>query len=598
MQFKKSNQLQSGFTLIETIVAIAVFSFIAFSVYQTYITILRSINLGRQKVIATELANEKIEIIRNLSYANVGLINGIPNGIMPHIATTTRNNNTYTITTTIRNIDDPFDGVLGGTPNDSAPSDYKYAQVDIACPSCNGFASLPFYTWIAPAALEGSTTNGALFVQVLNSSGQPVVGANVHVENLSSSTNKIIIDDITNNIGMLQIVDTPPGTNAYDIIVTKAGYSTDRTYRATTSNPTPTKAPATILAKKVTQITFSIDVLGNLAIVSKGHTCAAISHFDFNMTGAKTIGVNLPKFSATTTTDDDGLKTITNLEWDVYNLTNLDAVHALIGTIPLLPLNVAPGSSNALTLVLRNKDPNAILAIIKDGPSGLPLTGATVTLTKAGVSQILTTGQGYMRQSDWSGGAGQEDFTNETKFSSVLNLDPTTVPGQVQLTKNFGSYVASGYLISSTYDAGTSSNYSQINWSPLVQVPQTGTNSVKFQFASNNDNLTWDFTGPDGTASTYYTATNSMISTVNNNQQYARYKMFLSSPSTSSTPIVSDVSFTFSSGCLPPGQVYYDELATGAYTLTASKTAYQTASTSITITAATPWQQKTISLFP
>lgn len=61
----------------------------------------------------------------------------------------------------------------------------------------------------------------------------------MHIEN-NVATTSIVIDDTTNNDGYVQIIDAPPGINAYEISVSKPGYSSERTYMiGDVANPNP-----------------------------------------------------------------------------------------------------------------------------------------------------------------------------------------------------------------------------------------------------------------------------------------------------------------------------------------------------------------------
>jgi prepilin-type N-terminal cleavage/methylation domain-containing protein len=230
MLFNKIKKLQSrGFTLVETIVGVAVFVIVASASYQAYISLFKIINQNQYKIAALNLANEQFEIIRNLPYSDVGVPGGIPNGKIPHTQTLVRSNISFTVTTTIRNIDQPFDGQIGSTTNDLSPADNKVVEVEVACSTCGSFTSVTLTTNVAPKNLETASTNGALVIKVFDSNGVPVSDASVHVVNAQVTPN-IIIDDVTNVDGVLQIVDAPPGVDAYQITVTKSGYSTDKTY--------------------------------------------------------------------------------------------------------------------------------------------------------------------------------------------------------------------------------------------------------------------------------------------------------------------------------------------------------------------------------
>src|SRR3989338_8572119 len=200
--------------------------------------------------VAVSLINEQFEIVRNLTYSNVGVAGSIPSGVLLHTQTLVRDNYSYEVTTTVRNIDDPFDGSIGGTPNDLSPADYKVVEIEINCNNCKTFVPMVVTTNVAPKNLETASANGALFVRVFDANGNPVSGANIHIENNQTSPT-VVIDDVTNNSGMLQIVDAPPGVNAYEITVTKSGYSTDKTYTESPSNPNPTNPHATVVLQQV-----------------------------------------------------------------------------------------------------------------------------------------------------------------------------------------------------------------------------------------------------------------------------------------------------------------------------------------------------------
>jgi len=590
---------QKGFSLIEALVGVAVFTIIALSVYQAYTMMVDVVRISRLKVTATALANEQFEIARNLPYADVGVEGGIPSGKIPPIQTLIRDSTSFTVKATVRNIDDPFDGTIGGAPNDLSPADYRLAELEISCQLCKNFQPLHFTTQIAPAGLETASQNGALFVLVFDKVGLPIENADVHIEN-NQVNPPIIIDDITNNNGMLQIVDAPPGTEAYEITVSKSGYSEDRTYpTGAIENPNPVKPHATVALQEVTQISFVIDRASTLDVLSATQTCVPIGNIDFYLRGSKIIGTSpdVLKYDVLHTTDGSGQKTISNLEWDTYNFSLTDAVYNLAGNAPLFPLALDPNTSQNVKFILEIKNPRALLITVRDNETKLPLSNASVNLQGADYDFSLATGYGSLRQSDWSGGPGQENFINPAQyFDSDSGIEISDPVGKLHLKKISDQYEPSGYLVSSTFDMGSSSNFHQIIWQPQSQPPETGSDNVRFQIATNNDNATWDFLGPDGTSDTFYTLSNSIINPLHNNNQYFRYKVFLQTIDTAYTPNIGEIAITFTSPCLPPGQVFFTGLNYGSYELTVSKSGYQTFDETITISAL--WQQREVLLVP
>lgn len=585
-----------GFALVELLVGSAVFLIVAVGVYGAFTTTLNLISTSRSKVVAMDLANEQFEIVRNLPYANVGIVNGIPAGSLPHVQTLVRSGFTFIATTTVRNIDDPFDGTIDGSPDDLSPADNKLVEIEIGCAACKNFQPVFVNTRVAPKNLETASTNGALFINVLDASGQPVPDAAVHVVNSAAS---VTIDDTTNANGVLQIVDAPPGVNAYQITVTKPGYTTDRTYTPGTSgNPNPLKPHATVVVQQVTQISFIIDKVSSLGISSITQACAPVPSVDFSLNGTRLIGTSpdVLKYSQSYVTDNVGTKTISDLEWDSYGLTVSTSTYDLIGTNPIFPLNLVPDAVQNVQLILAPKNPKSLLVVVNDSATQLPLSNSTVTLQSGGFNQSLITGLGFINQTDWSHGGGQATSTDVAKYLSSSNIDPSNPVGEIKLTGSFGVYDTSGTLTSSTFDTGAASNFQQLIWQPLNQPPSAGASSVRFQVATNNDTTTWNFLGPNGTPTDYYTSSNTNINPIHNGDRYFRYKAYLSTENTAFTPNISDVSFTFTSSCIPPGQVLFSGLSSGTYNITVSHTGYSDYTSQVTVSPS--WQQTAVSLSP
>jgi prepilin-type N-terminal cleavage/methylation domain-containing protein len=234
--------LVSGFTLVEVLVATAIFAVISAGIAAGFVGILKMMDSIRIKGVMTNIANEQFEIARNLSYQDVGTVSGIPSGIILQSQTINRDNKVFLIETIVRNVDEIFDGTFNGSPKDLSPADMKLVEVVISCSSCSaGFSPISFTTKIAPKNLETASVNGALVIRVFDASGLPVSGANINIIN-NNVTPNINLNDQTDLSGMLTIVDAPPSVDGYQIIVTKEGYSTDRTYLVgDSSNPNPIK---------------------------------------------------------------------------------------------------------------------------------------------------------------------------------------------------------------------------------------------------------------------------------------------------------------------------------------------------------------------
>lgn len=122
-------------------------------------------------------------------------------------------------------------------------------------------------------------------------------------------------------------------------------------------------------------------------------------------------------------------------------------------------------------------------------------------------------------------------------------------PGVLQVTWTPAStgYLSPGSLVSSAKDNTSVGNYGKLSWSANVP-SQTGADALRFQVASNNDNATWNYIGPDGTAASYYTASGTQIHTSHNGSRYIRYKAYLQTANATYTPTVYDVSLEVNTG--------------------------------------------------
>ncbi len=600
MKIKNLKQnTKKGFSLVELLVGVTVFTVICVVVYGAYTSIFDVVKTSRAKLDAVDLSNEQFEIIRNLPYADVGIYGSIPSGLLTHSQTLVRGQNSFDVTTTVRNVDDPFDGTLGGAPNDLSPADFKLVELEINCTLCKNFVPIVFTTRVAPKNLETASTNGALFVKVFDANGNPVADANVHIVN-STNNPPITIDDVTNANGMLQVVDAPPGVNAYDITVSKSGYSTDKTYAPTGGNPNPVKPLATVALQQVTQLSFTIDRTSTFNVSSVTSSCTPVGNIDFNIKGAKLLGTtpDVLKYDQDKFTNGGGLLSISGLEWDSYTLTLEDSVYDLVGWNPISPISLLPNSTQDIQLVVATKNPRTLVVTVLDGSTNLPLSGVDVTISKSGFTSVTnSTGQGFINQTDWSGGSGQATSTDPSQyFTSDGNIANNNPAGELTLAQVFGEYVSSGVLTSSTFNIGSPANFQKIGWNPTSQPPQSGSPTVRFQIATNNDGGAWNYTGPDGTAGTFYTVGDQNIHSSNNSKQYLRYKLFLDSASTATSPNISDVSFTYTSQCTPPGQVSFSGLPAGTYDVHLEKTGY--VDQDISVSVSTDWQNQSVILLP
>ena len=118
--------------------------------------------------------------------------------------------------------------------------------------------------------------------------------------------------------------------------------------------------------------------------------------------------------------------------------------------------------------------------------------------------------------------------TNTT--SEFIIVQPSTLTGAIH-----GTYE------SATFDAGSTVGFNALSFT--VTAP-SGT-SFYFQIATNTNNATWNYVGPDGTNGTQYTSGGAIPINASSGR-YLRFKAWLNTVDNTKSPIISDVTVNYS----------------------------------------------------
>jgi prepilin-type N-terminal cleavage/methylation domain-containing protein len=576
---------QRGFTLLEVLIGLSIFALVVGAVYSGYTNVIDIIAKTQYSSAAVSIIESKVEMVRNMRYQDVGTVGGIPAGLLPQTEQVALGGQSFTITTTVRNVDNPFDGTVNGNPRDLNPADYKLVQFDMSCASCGPYGTLSMVTYVAPKTLEDESRNGSLEITVIDASGQPVPQATLHIVYPKASVD---LTTTTDNNGKLTLLSVATGSAAYEITASKTGYSTDKTYPP--DNPANALKPnVTVATQQLSLQTMVIDRVGTLTVHTQDRFCAPVGPFAFQLTGKKLIGIlpDVPKNSSAYTTDSSGNLTLNQIEWDQYDITPTDTKYAIAGTSTGFSFTLDPAATQAYTWVVASRSQSAALVAVTD-QSGTPVDGATVHVTGSAYDRTLTTGFWSVGDTDWTGG----NFTDAS-----ANMD-ATASGQLTLKLQNGGVYASGStetLTSQTFDLGTSNaTLKAITWNPQSQPAHT---TVLFQIAATNDTGSWEYDGPDGTTSSYFDTPGQSIPASMNGKRYIRYRAFLETTDINATPTVTDVSISFSSECLLHGQALFDGLKSGSsYSATVTASGFQQSTASVSIS--NTWTQIAVPLTP
>lgn len=255
----------AGMTLIDVVVGTALLLVVFLALFGALRASLSLSAIDQAEATAVEVANTEMEYLRGLNYDALGTQGGIPAGNVPQNATSTVDGASYGVHTYIGYYDDPADG-LGANDTNHITTDYKKAVVTVSY-TAGGFPrSVTFASNFAPPGIESNTGGGTLGVHVVNAAGTGVSGASVHIVNNATSPT-IDFSTLTDASGMVSIGGAAT-SSAYQIYVSKAGYSSAQTYPRTSENVNPTPGDLTVVENQTTTGTFAIDQLATLTVSS------------------------------------------------------------------------------------------------------------------------------------------------------------------------------------------------------------------------------------------------------------------------------------------------------------------------------------------
>lgn len=367
-----------GFTLTEILVGIFLILLVFLGIFGAFRLTLKVIGQSRARILALFLANQELEKIRALSYENIGIIGGFPEGILEKEETLQRNNINFKIVRRVDFVVDDQDGLL--PPEDECPNDYKKVEVLVSWPGILG-GEVKMTTFISPQNLvqECEVEGGILLVNVFDAYGNMV--SLPLIEILDPQTDSLIKD--ATPLSGKHYFSLPEGT--FKVKVSKPDYSSQRTY-GLEEVALPEKPHPIVLKNQLTEISFSIDKLSSMKIQTLASTSQGylpLANVTFHLQGAKIIGKDeneepIYKFSKDFTTDENGEIFIQDLEWDSYSFSLPQNSLDLLETQPPQPVSLPPGTSTQVFLYLKAE--NALFVTIQNQQTKEPVFSAKVKL--------------------------------------------------------------------------------------------------------------------------------------------------------------------------------------------------------------------------
>ncbi len=259
-----SNFNKKGFTLIESIVGIAIFGIVFVGIFGAYRLGIKAVGLSKNKITAMAIANSQIESIRNLAYDQVGTQEAVlpeASGILEPAVNQTLAGAVYTVETKVKYISDPADGIGIG---DDCNLDYK--KVDITVSWEGAFSGdIVLSTSVAPESLTQelqscmSQPGGVLEVKIFDDAGIAVPSPTITVRDPATGN---VIDSAMPADGIYAF---PLTVGTYRVEAAKNDYSFARTYPVS-EVAVPDSPDPSVINGSLTPASLSIDRAATFSI--------------------------------------------------------------------------------------------------------------------------------------------------------------------------------------------------------------------------------------------------------------------------------------------------------------------------------------------
>jgi len=403
-KIKIKNSLK-GFTFIEALTVLFIFSLITVTSYKVITLGTNYILASKNRLNAIALANEKMEIAHNLEYSDVGISGGACNGNIPQDEDVTEDGKTYHVHTLAFYVDDSFDGTLGGDPNDSAYEDYKKVEITVSWNSgATNKGSVSLVSRFVPPGLETiDPSDGILAINIFSDQqgGAGVSGASAHIVNSDLGFDETRQTDASGNI---MIVGAKQSIQKYQITVSKSGYETVTTFPPyPETSYKPTDVNASVVAGSLNTTNIIENKLANIKISTIDYLGNPVPDIDFSLTGGRILGTQAEapydpvyNFDVIDKTNASGEKDFNSISPGQYTfeLASTETAYALIGLDPASPFPLVSDATQNLDVKVADKNMTALSVQVIKNSDSTPISGATVELSNTGFGydETVTTG--------------------------------------------------------------------------------------------------------------------------------------------------------------------------------------------------------------
>jgi type II secretory pathway pseudopilin PulG len=436
LQKKKKRLTQTrGFTLIEGLAVLFIASVIIVAFLNVFSQGSTWLLESKKKTIAVAIANEKMEMLRNLAYENVGVSGSIPTGVISGEEFLERSGTSYRIVTDIRYRDDPYDGTLGGTPNDMLNVDQKQATITVLWGEENSSQKIRLSALFVPSGIESLSGAGTLSINVIDSSGSGIGFASVRIVHPEKG---IDFFTTTNSNGNILLPGAPESLDQkYEITISKSGYETVSTFPPyPISDFDPIDEHASVLEGGLANKVIISDFSANPIVQTVNSRGESVGDVLLTISGGRIVGSRgtyptaIPVFNyeenvATDTSGIYEMNAVSPGTYDVllrgdsasaYTLAYLESSGDVAGNA----FSVSPGeSSNILAVVASVSEQSLLVSVVNDADDS-PIANAEVQLKRelSGYDEMIVSQNSGRVLFPSSGMDLQEDETYEVFVSA------------------------------------------------------------------------------------------------------------------------------------------------------------------------------------
>lgn len=370
-----------------------IFSLIVVSFYSLFSVGTKYIIESKNRLSAASVANEIMEIIRSMDYAQIGTTTGYINGDIPSFQEKTVDGKTFFVFSSVVYVDDPYDGTEDGSPDDDRPADYKRVIIKVAWENnIETEKSVDFVSDFAPPGVEENIGGGTLVVKVLNKNSEGIDQASVNVKNSGLGIDESFTTDSNGGVSLPGI--TADG-NDYEITISKSGYFSIATlppYPTSTFYPVYVHASVTEGNKNIYSITT--DQISDLLLKTEDPFGNPVGSVSYNLKGgirkgdtAEDPSTPIFYYDQNLNSGTDGENQINDISYGGYTFS-LSSVGESYEFLKMFPYDSSlndktkfilnPGVSLEERAIFVDKNLNSVLITVLDSGSSQPVKNASV----------------------------------------------------------------------------------------------------------------------------------------------------------------------------------------------------------------------------